>query len=454
MTLNWSASATDISYNVKRSTSDGGPYTTIASVAANTSYVDTTVDYGIAYYYVVSALNQWGESADSNQASVTPIAAPTGLAAAAGDQQVSLSWNASAGASSYYILHSTTPGGPYAPAGGGGYSYGTTYVDTGELVYDENYGEWYYAPLQNGVTYYYVVQARNGDCWSVYSNEVSATLVLPLPPPAPSGLTATAGDVQINLVWNASIGSSYYLVKRSIASGGPYDLLTSTSGSNFTDTGLTNGRNYYYVVSAVNSGGESPNSSQASAAPIGPPPPAAPTALSATAGDAQVSLKWNASTGATSYTVKRSVVSGGPYEVVAALTSTKFTDSGLTNGTTYYYVVSASSSHGEGPNSNQASARPTQPPPPTAPTGLSATAAKGKINLKWTQSSTTGIAGNSIYRATVSSGPYSLRFTSSNATTSYMDASVTAGVIYYYRVTALKGSQESAYSNQASAQAR
>lgn len=88
----------------------------------------------------------------------------------------------------------------------------------------------------------------------------------------------------------------------------------------------------------------------------GPPP--APTGLAATAGNAQVALTWNASTGATSYNIKRATVSGGPYSTVGTSTTPTFTNTGLTNGTTYFYVVTAVNSSGESGNSNQASATP------------------------------------------------------------------------------------------------
>ncbi|RKP53163.1 glycoside hydrolase family 5 [Cohnella endophytica] len=85
----------------------------------------------------------------------------------------------------------------------------------------------------------------------------------------------------------------------------------------------------------------------------------APTGLTATAGNAQAALSWTAASGAASYTVKRATTSGGPYTNVAtALTATSYTNTGLTNGTTYYYVVSASNASGESPNSAQVSATP------------------------------------------------------------------------------------------------
>jgi len=178
-------------------------------------------------------------------------------------------------------------------------------------------------------------------------------------PTAPSGLTATAGNAQVSLSWSASTGATGYYVKRGTASGGPYTQVAATASTSSMDMGLTNGTTYYYVVTAYNGAGESGNSNQASATPSAPAQtPSAPTALAATAGNAQVSLTWNASTGATSYHVKRATTSGGPYTQVAAPTGTSDTDSGLTNGTTYYYVVSAVNSAGESGNSSQASATP------------------------------------------------------------------------------------------------
>jgi hypothetical protein len=115
------------------------------------------------------------------------------------------------------------------------------------------------------------------------------------------------------------------------------------------------------VVSALNTSGESPNSSEVSGIPA-LPVPVAPTGLTATAGYQQVALTWAASSGATSYHVKRSTTNGGPYTQVGAPTNPSFTDSGLTNGTTYYYVVSALNASGESGNSSQVSAIPSAAP--------------------------------------------------------------------------------------------
>jgi len=86
--------------------------------------------------------------------------------------------------------------------------------------------------------------------------------------------------------------------------------------------------------------------------------PAAPSSLAAAAGNASVALTWASSSGATSYHVKRATISGGPYTQLAAPNSTAYSDTGLTNGTTYYYVVSALDAAGESANSTQAGATP------------------------------------------------------------------------------------------------
>ena len=93
------------------------------------------------------------------------------------------------------------------------------------------------------------------------------------PPPAPLNLMATATYNQVSLTWSASIGATNYNVKRAPSSGGPYTIIVSTSATSYTDTSVFNGAAYYYVVSAVNGGGESLNSSEASATVPIPPPP-------------------------------------------------------------------------------------------------------------------------------------------------------------------------------------
>jgi fibronectin type 3 domain-containing protein len=268
------------------------------------------------------------------------------------------------------------------------------------------------------------------------------------PPSAPTGLTASAANAQVNLTWNASSGATAYYVKRSTTSGGPYAQIATPTATSYADNSVTNGTKYYYVVSAYNSYGQSANSAEVNATPMAPPPPAAPAGLEALAGNTQVSLTWTASAGATSYHLKRSTTNGGPYTQVSAPTAANFTDTGLINSTIYYYVVSALNSAGESANSSQASATPAAPAtPPPAPAGLGAIAGNAEVILTWTASA--GATSYHVKRSTTSGGPYNQ--VAVPTTTSDTDTGLTNGATYYYVVSALNAVGESANSAEASA---
>ncbi len=214
----------------------------------------------------------------------------------------------------------------------------------------------------------YSVRLANTGTWDAVKgyNVLSAAVTIGSPtiPAAPADLSATAGNAQVALAWSASAGAASYSVFRSTTSGSGYaQVANDIAGTSYTDTGLANGTTYYYVVKAVNSAGTSGSSGEASATPSHlAMPPSAPTGLTATAGNAQVSLAWTASSGATSYRVLRSTTSGSGYATVSsAVGGTSYTDTGLANGTTYYYVVQAINSAGSSGNSLQASATPSAP---------------------------------------------------------------------------------------------
>jgi fibronectin type 3 domain-containing protein len=289
-----------------------------------------------------------GGGSGSNGGTTQPPSTPAGLQATAGNAKVTLTWTASSGASRYALGRSTTSGGPYAEIAAPS---ATTYLDAG---------------LTNGTAYYYVVAAVNSAGTSPNSPQATATPNAPVTiPPAPSGLQAAAGDTVITLTWTASASATGYNVKRSTTTGGPYTKISSPTATTFTDTGLTNGTPYFYFVTAVNPAGESNPSNQATATPTAPlTAPPVPTGLHATAGNSQISLSWNSSTTATRYHLKRSTTTGGPYTTVSSPTTTTFTDTGLANGTSYFYVVSALNSAGESANSSAASATPGSTPPP------------------------------------------------------------------------------------------
>jgi cellulose 1,4-beta-cellobiosidase len=137
------------------------------------------------------------------------------------------------------------------------------------------------------------------------------------------------------------------------------------SSTTYADQGLTRGTTYYYVVRAFDGTSEGGNLTEASAIPIDNLAPAAPTSAAAVdrpldQGGA-INLSWTSSITAdvTQQRVYRSTTTGGPYTLVTSftnLTTATYTDTGLTNGTTYYYVVRAFDGTQESANSNQASA--------------------------------------------------------------------------------------------------
>lgn len=187
-------------------------------------------------------------------------------------------------------------------------------------------------------------------------------------PAAPTGLGATPGSNSVSLTWTAATGSpTSYNVKRSTSSGGPFTNIigTTTAPTVSYNDSVLGGQTYYYVVSAVNGAGESANSLQVSAMPT-LAAPNAPVGLAATAGNAQVALSWSASAFATSYDVKRSAALTGPFSIIgttAAPTVTYTDTNGLSNGTTYYYVASATGPGGTSINTAPVSATPIGPMP-------------------------------------------------------------------------------------------
>lgn len=92
-------------------------------------------------------------------------------------------------------------------------------------------------------------------------------------PLAPTNVKAKAGDAKVELSWNKSAKADSYVVHRSTTSGGPYTVIDTVNTTAFTDTSALNDTTYYYVISAVNTVGESPNSLQVSATPTAAPIP-------------------------------------------------------------------------------------------------------------------------------------------------------------------------------------
>jgi fibronectin type 3 domain-containing protein len=219
--------------------------------------------------------------------------------------------------------------------------------------------------LVSATTYYYVITAVNATGEGAASVQVAATTLTDVPAPTvpavPSGVTAVGGTNQATISWPAVAGAASYNLYRSTTTG-----VTTSNGtkiaavsSPYITTGLTAGTTYYFIVSAVNSVGESAASTQSTATTDAPvlAVPAVPTGVTSTGGAKQVSLSWSAVTDATSYTIYWSTTAGVTTSgTKITTTANSYIQTGLTDGTTYYYIVSALNSSGEGVASTQVSA--------------------------------------------------------------------------------------------------
>jgi subtilisin-like proprotein convertase family protein len=449
--LNWTAPAGNggapiTSYNIYQGTSSGGETLLHGTGTTGTTFTSTGLTDGTTYYFEVTAVNGVGESSLSNEVSATPAVvpgAPTALTAAGGNAQVALAWAAPANTGGdpvlgYKIYQGTSSGGEALLTSTS--TTATTFTSTG---------------LTNGTTYYYDVTAVTLAGEGPVSNEASATPGTL--PGAPTGLSATFGNAQVALSWTAptsdggSTITSYNIYKGTSSNG--ETLLTSATGTSYTATGLTNGTKYFFEVTAVNGVGEGLKSNEASATPA--TLPGAPTGLSATFGNAQVALSWTApsDTGGDpviSYNIYQGTSSGSETLLQSTgSTATTFTSTGLTNGTTYYFEVTAVTLAGEGPLSTEASATPVNVP--GAPTGLTATGGNAEVVLNWTAPTNDGgavITSYNVYKGTSSGGE---SFQASANATSYTATGLTNGTTYYFVVTAVNGAGESLVSNEASA---
>ncbi|MBN2508489.1 MAG: HYR domain-containing protein, partial [Verrucomicrobia bacterium] len=188
-----------------------------------------------------------------------PPSAPTGLAAAPGEFQVNLDWDdhAEPDVLGYNIYRASTAGGEYAQLNGALLTT-SDYVDAG---------------LQSGATYYYVVTAVDSSNNESAPSGIVEAVTVPGPPAPPADLTASAGNNQVRLDWAVTTEPDLagYNVYRSESAGGPYALLNEGAlvmDNWFVDSTALNGTTYYYVVTAVDTGGlESPASAEAVATP-------------------------------------------------------------------------------------------------------------------------------------------------------------------------------------------
>ena len=343
--LRWNASINATSYNVKRSTTIGGPYTTVANVTT-TNHTDTRLVGRTKYYYVVSAVNSLAGDSD-NSASVN--ATPT--------VNVPLPWMTQDIGDAGLWGGAGVTNGVFTINGSGGDIWGS--ADAFRFVYVTN--------SSDCTVIARVTSVQNASDWSKAGIMARESLD---PGAANAFIAVTPGH---GAAWqyrsvagggcnnNTTSASAPYWVKL-VRTGKVFTGYCSPNGTTWTQLGsttLTNVTSTAYIGLAVTANN---NSSLCMAkfdnmsAPGWPPPLLSVDAVAASS--TQVSLTLNALTNATNYNVKRSSTKGGPYAPIASgVTATNYSDTVASVRAGYYYVVSAMIGGSETTNSPEAAVR-------------------------------------------------------------------------------------------------
>jgi chitodextrinase len=368
----------------------------------------------VATLGLVSAVGNWSatDTATASQSvadSTAPTAPGTPVASGTTSLQTTLTWAASTdnvGVTGYEVYRGTTLVGTVTS---------TTFTDTG---------------LTQGTTYSYTIKAKDAAGNGSVSGATAVATTDTAPPTAPGTPVASGTTgVATTLTWAASsdnVGVAGYEVYRGST------LVATVTSTTFTDTGLAPGTTYSYTIKAKDAAGNGSAASVATAVTtLDTTPPTVPgTPVASGTTGTQTTLTWTASTdnvGVTGYEVYRGST------LVGTVTSTTFTDAGLTQGTTYSYTIKAKDAAGNGSAASGATAvtmldttAPTVPGTPVASgtTGTQAT-------LTWTGSTdNVGVTGYEVYRGSTLVG------TVTSSTTTFTDTGLTAGATYSYTITA------------------
>ncbi len=421
ITITWPASPGATSYNLYRGTASGGEGNTPIATTTQTTYTDKNLSPTPIYFYEISAVNASGESARTPEdASKTPPPISTGGNVAgvpSGNGEVYYAKDALLGGFDWFqTLTGWFPEvlGSSAAASPGGRVVDMAYADEGTMTFNN------------------VVVPSSG----LYTIDWRYAFQ--------GGLFPAVKNRQMGLEVNGTVITT---TERFPITGS-----FETYEDSFLQAHLNAGVNSVSLL-AVSDHGVS-RADELTVTPAGASVPAGPTNLAVEPGDTTATLTWTAATSGapTSYTIYRGTVSDGEANAPVGTTSgntTTFTDSGLKDGTTYFYNVAANNAVGVSPDSNEVTVTPakTGTAPPT-PAGLAATAGNGSAALTWTAS--TGATGYSIYRGTAPGAEAATAIATATSTT-FTDVGLVNGTTYYYKVAASNASGTSGTSNEASA---
>ena len=348
-TLRWNTSSGAMSYSVQVSTS--GSFASLiydrSGITATNQQV-TGLSNLETYYWRVKATNNYGTSdwsgpwsfATTGLAPSIPIQQSPANAAAGQSIAPTFMWDASSGASTYALQVSTSS------------SFTTYFYNQSGLTATSQQ----VTGLSNLTTYYWRMNATNSygtSSWSPVWSFATTGLVPSVPVLSSPSDGSTGQATLLTVRWNAGSGASSYALQVSMNSSFA-GFVYNDSGLIATSrqlSGLSNSTTYYWRVKATNNYGTSDWSGPWSFATIGTAPPVAVLLLPADAASGQSTspnLTWNASSGASSYTLQVSTTNtfASYFFNQSGITGTTQQVTGLTNLSTYYWRVKATNSFG------------------------------------------------------------------------------------------------------------
>ncbi|MEA2534508.1 MAG: large repetitive protein [Actinomycetota bacterium] len=355
-----------------------------------TSIVITGLTPNTAYTFKVAATNAVGTGPPSAASSAVTVgadtvpAAPTNVVAVPGNTTANVSWTAPFNGGSTITSYTVT-GFPQSETGGGQVSTTVTGSPPARSLTVNG--------LTNGTAYTFSVVAANGVGPSQPSVRSSAVTPGTLPS-APTNVVATGGVASATISWTAAADGGSPITSYTITPyvGTAAQVPTTITGSPPTTTAtvaLTNGTSYTFTVSAANGVGAGPASAQSNAVMPAATVPGSPSGVTATPADSSATVSWTAPADGgspiTAYTITPFIGSTAQpaTTVTGSPPGTSALVSGLTNGTTYTFTVSASNASGTGVPS-PASGPVTPAGPPAAPTGVSAVPGNASATISWT----------------------------------------------------------------------